>query len=172
MELWDIYDINRYKTNRLCIRGNEIQNGDYHLVVNVCIFNSRDEMLIQQRQSFKDGWPNKWDISAGGNALKGETSQMAAERETFEELGIQLSLKTIRPHLTLNYSEGYDDVYLCERDIDISNLSLQNKEVQGVKWASLAEILQFIEKDEFIPYYPNLIKLFFDMRNKYGYLNK
>ncbi len=172
MELWDIYDINRYKTKRALIRGNELQNGDYHLVVNVCIFNSKDEMLIQQRQSFKDGWPNKWDISAGGNALTGETSQMAAERETFEELGIKLDLKKIRPHLTLNFNEGYDDVYLIEKDIEISELYLQDQEVQGARWVSQTEILKMIEKDEFIPYYPSLISLFFDMRKRYGYLCK
>ncbi len=172
MEYWDIYDINRYKTNRVLLRGNKLQNGDYHLVVNVCIFNSKGEMLIQQRQSFKEGWPNKWDISAGGNALKGETSQMAAERETFEELGIKLDLKTRRPHLTLNFYEGYDDVYLVEKDIEISELYLQQKEVQSVRWASQKDILQMIERDEFIPYYPNLINLLFDMRKRYGYLEK
>lgn len=67
MEYWDIYDIYRYRTNRMVARGDEIQSGDYHLVVNVCIFNSKDQMLIQQRQSYKEGWPDKWDISAGGN---------------------------------------------------------------------------------------------------------
>ncbi len=172
MEYWDIYDIYRCKTKRTLIRGNELQNGDYHLVVNVCIFNSKDEMLIQQRQHFKEGWPNKWDISAGGNALKGETSQMAAERETFEELGIKLDLKTHRPHLTLNFDEGYDDVYLIEKDIEISELYLQKNEVQGARWASQMDILQMIENDEFIPYYPNLISLLFDMRKQYGYLIK
>ena len=43
-EVWDIYDENRIKTGRTMIRGNEIKNGDYHLVVHVCIFNSKGEL--------------------------------------------------------------------------------------------------------------------------------
>lgn len=101
-----------------------------------------------------------------------ETSQMAAERETFEELGIKLDLKTYRPHLTLSFDEGYDDIFLIEKDIEITELFLQETEVQSAKWASQADILQMIEKDEFIPYYPGLISLLFNMKNRYGYLKK
>lgn len=59
--------------------------GTYHLVVHVCVFNQKGEMLIQQRQPFKQGWPNLWDVTMGGSALAGETSQQAAMRELKEE---------------------------------------------------------------------------------------
>lgn len=54
-ELWDIYTKDRIKTGRFHVRGQKMQEGDYHLVVHVCIFNSKSEMLIQQRQPFKEG---------------------------------------------------------------------------------------------------------------------
>ncbi len=90
MEIWDIYDVNRNKTNRTMVRGESFNEGDYHLVVHVCIFNSKGEMLIQQRQPFKSGWPNMWDFTASGSAVSGDTSQMAAEREVDEELGLKI----------------------------------------------------------------------------------
>ncbi|MCI7790595.1 MAG: NUDIX domain-containing protein, partial [Lachnospiraceae bacterium] len=88
MELWDVYDMDRNKMSRTMVRGEAFNDGDYHLVVHVCIFNSKGEMLIQQRQPFKEGWPNMWDISVGGSAIQGDSSQTAAEREVLEELGI------------------------------------------------------------------------------------
>ena len=49
MELWDVYDVVRNKTGRTMVRGETFAEGDYHLVVHVCIFNSKGEMLIQKR---------------------------------------------------------------------------------------------------------------------------
>ena len=51
-------------------------------------------------------------------------------------MGYKLSLETIRPAFTMNFSEGFDDFYLVNKDIDISKLKLQYEEVKAVKWAS------------------------------------
>jgi isopentenyldiphosphate isomerase len=168
MELWDVYDINRNKTNKTMVRGEPFEKDNYHLVVHVCVFNSNGEMLIQQRQPFKKGWSNMWDITVGGSAIKGETSQSAAERELFEEIGLRVDFKNIRPHITINFDNGFDDVYLIEQEADINELSLQYEEVQKVKWACKEEIFSMIESGEFIPYYQSLIQLFFDTRKQYG----
>lgn len=87
-------------------------------------------MLIQQRQSFKDGCPNMWDLTVGGSATKGDTSQTAIEREIYEEIGLRVDMQSVRPHLTINFDVGFDDFYLIEMDIDIDNLKLQYDEVQ------------------------------------------
>ncbi len=168
MELWDVYDVDRNKTDRTMVRGEAFAEGDYHLVVHVCIFNSKGELLIQQRQSFKEGWPNMWDVSVGGSAVQGDNSRTAAEREVLEELGIKLDLQEVRPHLTINFSKGFDDVYLIEKDIDLSELHLQYEEVQNAKWTTKEEVLHMIESGEFIPYYPSFISLIFDIRKDYG----
>ena len=168
MELWDVYDINRNKTDKTMVRGEPFEKDNYHLVVHICIFNSKGEMLIQQRQPFKEGWSNMWDITVGGSAIKNETSQSAAERELFEEIGLKVDLKNIRPHITINFNDGFDDFYLIEREVNINELSLQYEEVQKVKWASKEEILLMIESGEFIPYYQSLIQLLFDIRKQYG----
>ena len=164
MEIWDLYDKDRIKTGETMVRGNQFKENTYHLVVHVCIFNLEGKMLIQQRQPFKDGWPNMWDITVGGSAVSGDTSQLAAEREVYEEIGYKLSLDGIRPSLTINFDKGFDDIYLIQKDVDISKLRLQYEEVQSVKWASKEEILSMIDEEIFIPYHKSLIDLLFFMR--------
>lgn len=164
MEIWDLYDKDRIKTGETMVRGSKFKENTYHLVVHVCIFNLEGKMLIQQRQPFKDGWPNMWDITVGGSAVSGDTSQLAAEREVYEEIGYKLSLDGIRPSLTINFDKGFDDIYLIQKDIDISKLKLQYEEVQSVKWTSKEEILSMIDEEIFIPYHKSLIDLLFFMR--------
>ncbi|WGX77649.1 NUDIX domain-containing protein (plasmid) [Paraclostridium bifermentans] len=164
MEIWDLYDKDRIKTGETMVRGSQFKENTYHLVVHVCIFNLEGKMLIQQRQPFKDGWPNMWDITVGGSAVSGDTSQLAAEREVYEEIGYKLFLDGIRPALTINFDKGFDDIYLIQKDIDISKLKLQYEEVQSVKWSSKEEILSMIDEEIFIPYHKGLIDLLFFMR--------
>lgn len=168
MELCDVYNRDRTKSGKTMVRGEKAAKDAYRLVVHACIFNSKGEMLIQQRQPFKSGWSNMWDVTVGGGALAGETSQMAAERELFEEIGLKIDLQNVQPHLTMNFDSGFDDVYLIKKDLDVDDLVLQYEEVQQVKWATLDEILQKLDDGTFIPYYKSLIQLFFDMRNNYG----
>lgn len=166
MELWDIYDKNRNLTGRRIQRGSEFGTDDFHLVIHVCIFNSKNEMLIQQRQPWKDGWPNMWDFTVGGSALSGETSAKAAERETLEEIGYKIDLSRERPFFTINFEYGFDDFYLIEKEVDIRDLKLQYEEVQAVKWASKNEISQLVKNGKFIDYW--FTELLFEMRTQRG----
>ena len=166
MELWDIYDKNRNLTGRKMQRGSEFGDDDFHLVVHVCIFNSKNEMLIQQRQPWKNGWPNMWDLTVGGSALANETSVEAAERETLEEIGYKIDLSNERPFFTINFENGFDDYYIIEKDIDIKYLKLQYEEVQSVRWATKDEILQLVADGKFIDYW--FIENLFDIRKHRG----
>lgn len=172
MELWDVYNDKREKTGKDIMRGDELKSGEYHLVVHACIFNSKGEMLIQQRQPFKEGWSNMWDLTCGGSALKGETSQIAVQRELAEELGIELNMNNIRPNLTINFDRGFNDIYLINKDIDLDTLKLQYEEVQAAKWASREEIISMISNGEFIPFFTSYINLIFDSRNQYGLIKR
>ncbi len=168
MEIWDVYDENRIMKKHKIVRGEAIKAGDYHLVVHICIINSRREMLIQQRQPFKFGFSNRWDLTVGGSAAAGENSKQAAQRELLEELGLRVDFSEIRPAFTVNFPEGFDDYYLVNEDVDIEKLNLQEEEVKAVMWADQEKILQMIDSGEFIPYYKSLITMIFDMLNRYG----
>lgn len=152
-EWWDVYTIDRQLTGKRHLRGEPMKAGEYHLVVHVCIFNSRNELLIQQRQLCKKGWPNMWDVSVGGSALAGESSGEAAQRETLEELGIKLDLSGSRPCFTVNFPEGFDDYYLVKKDVEISGLKLQEEEVRQVRWVNKDEAVSMQEAGTLVPYW-------------------
>ena len=168
MELWDLYDQDRIKTGEIHERGKPVPEGRYHMVVHVVIFNSDGQMLIQQRQPFKEGWPNMWDVSVGGSAVMGDNSRTAAEREVQEELGLALDLSGERPKLTIHFSCGFDDIYTIVRDVDLASLTLQESEVQAARWADESEIHRMIDEGRFIPYHHSLITLLFALRDRRG----
>ena len=166
MEIWDLYTADRVKTDRTMVRGEKPPKGYWHIVVHVCIFNAKGELLIQQRQPFKEGWPNMWDVTVGGSAISGDSSQQAAERETMEEIGYRLCLDGETPALTVNVNRVFDDYYIVEREVDLSALTLQPDEVQAVEWATLPEVLARIAEGTFIPYHRSFIELLFFMRTR------
>lgn len=93
MELWDVYDKHRSHKGFTITRGKErLGEGEYHLTAHVCVFTNDGRMVVQRRASAKPLWPDKWDISASGSVLAGETTAKGAERELYEELGIKASL--------------------------------------------------------------------------------
>ena len=68
----------------------ECHNGSklLHPVVHLHVFNSRGEVYLQKRPSWKDIQPGKWDTAVGGHIDYGETPEEALTREVGEELGI------------------------------------------------------------------------------------
>ncbi|MGH4125823.1 MAG: NUDIX hydrolase [Clostridium sp.] len=163
MELWDIYDEHREKTGRTHERGIPVKEGDYHLVVHVWIVNDRGEFLIQKRQPWKEGWPNMWDGSAAGSAVVGDSSKVAAIRETKEELGIDLDMSSGEILFTIKFSSGFEDIWLVRQNIDMKEIKLQYEEVADAKWASEKQIKQMIGDGEFIAF--NYIDKIFELVN-------
>jgi isopentenyldiphosphate isomerase len=96
-----------------------------------------------------------WDISAAGHVSADETSVEAAQKETREELGLDLpesdfeKLFTIEEHVTLNegtyIANEFQDVYLVQKDVDEEKLSLQIEEVQAVRWIDIEEFKEWIQ---------------------------
>ena len=166
-EIWDVYDVNRQRTGKTIVRQKAWGFEKYHLIIHVCIFHPDGRMLIQKRAHRKAAWADLWDISAGGSALAGEDSWQAAEREVMEELGLKLDLKNVRPHLSINYERGFDDFYTVIRDVDLKQLILQESEVEEVRWASLLEVRRMERDHTFVPYFPGLIDLMWQVRDNY-----
>ena len=160
-ELWDVYDKDRNRTGRTHPRGKELAPGDYHLVVHVAIFNSRGELLIQRRQPWKHGFPNYWDLSAGGSALAGEDSRMAAHRETLEEIGLDLDFSEVHPKFTYYWDHGFDDYWFMTKDASILDMQLQEAEVAEVRWVNREGLIRLVEDERFVPYY--FIRRIFDL---------
>lgn len=168
MEIWDLYDEKRKLTGRTHIRGEELPDGCYHLVVHVWIRNSRGEYLISQRAADRPTYPLKWEC-VGGSVIKGEDSLHGALREVKEEVGISLPAESGRVVYTKTrgYVDGRRfndimDVWLFEYDGDADLANADTKEAAGTKWLKTADIRKLYDEGELV----DTLEYFFDKVEK------
>lgn len=149
MEIWDILDSNGKLTGKTMKKGEPIPEGYYHLGADIWIVNSKNEILIQKRSPKKKNSPNVWAMT-GGSVIKGETTLQTIERETKEELGINLNIENAQ--LVNHYKTGkvWIDTYLIKQDIDLDDIIMQEDEVSEVKWVTYEEIEEIYQKGLFI----------------------
>ncbi|MBQ3210558.1 MAG: NUDIX domain-containing protein [Oscillospiraceae bacterium] len=162
MELLDIYNAAHEKTGRIIERDGKVLEGERLLLVHVCVFNSRGEMLIQRRSDNKDRYPGCWDVSAGGFVSSGEDSREAVMREAKEELGLEFDESQLKFLLTEPFSYVLDDFYIAFSDASAESLSFQKEEVSGLKWVGREEVFQMLSDGRFVDYDAELMKKIFD----------
>lgn len=66
-----------------------------HRSVHVFLVDGAGRIYLQKRAPWKKAHPLRWDSSASGHVLKGETYEAAACRELAEELGIDASVRPV-----------------------------------------------------------------------------
>ena len=164
MEILDIYDKDRRRTGKTYPRNEEIPHGGLRLIIHILIFSDKGELLIQQRADHKK-MGGLWDISCGGACQMGEDSCEGARRELSEELGIDFDFSSIRPILTANFTQGFDDFYMVRRNIDLRELKLQKEEVKAARFASRDEVFDLLSKGEFVKYKKSFLDLLFDLND-------
>ena len=149
MEIWDAYNSNFEKIEGVTlVRGEEdkIPDGFYHIVNHILVRHKDGTYLLMQRSPCKT-YPNMWEPTAGGSALKGETALESAFRELREETGIIASElqeldRTINPETHSAHVR-----YLCVTDCDKNSVQLQEGETCAFKWATAEEILSMPDSE-------------------------
>ena len=133
-ELWDIYDINKNKKNKLHKRGLPLDKNDYHIVIHAWVINSNDEVILTKRHSSKKICPNMWECTEG-SIIAGESSIEGAVRELKEEIGLDFEIADAEffTSFVLNFSNTIIDSYLFKKDVNIDDLVLQENEVSEAK---------------------------------------
>ena len=167
-EIIDLYDKHMQKLNKSWVRGRTLPENSFRYVIHICILNSKEEMLIQQRAKAKRFFSSSWDITVGGGVIFGDTPQQSASRELKEELGFDYDFSNDRPVLTIHHFEGFDDYFILHTDLNIEDLILEESEVAAVKWANKNDILEMLKKQEFLPYKKSIIELLFDLSKQNG----
>ena len=153
MEIWDLYDENKNVTGKYCLRGDEIPENLYHLVVHVWIKNDKGEYLISQRAEDRPTFPLMWEC-VGGSVLKGENSLQGAIRETKEEVGIDLE----RIEGNLVYSKvrkiknknNIMDVWFFKYNGVVELENATTNEVRDVKWMTKEQIRELFETNKLV----------------------
>lgn len=152
MEKWDLYTEYREKTGKEHIRGIEIPDGFYHLVVHVWIKNNKGQFLVSKRAADRPSNPLMWECT-GGSVIKGEDSLNGAIRETKEETGIDLQKENGKLLFSKIRKKNYNDimdVWLFKYNGGLSLKNATTAEVAECKWASPEEIRQMYDKGEFV----------------------
>ena len=156
MELWDLYNERRELAGRDHIRGEEIPQGFYHLVVHIWIRNSKGEYLISQRSADRPTFPLMWEC-VGGSVTKGEDSLTGALRETKEEVGLTLSPEDGKLVYSVvgrvvNGVKFTDivDVWLFEYDGPVSLEQATTKEVAQTVWMTKDQIKELFDTGKLV----------------------
>jgi isopentenyldiphosphate isomerase len=134
-ETWDVYDRKGRRTGRTQPRGMTLAPGDYHLLAEVWIFNSRGRILISRRADTRTLLPGMWTLTTGC-MVAGEDSAAGILREAAEELGVALDTTRLWRLCRITREHAHWDVYTARWDGELSALRLQPEEVSDARWVT------------------------------------
>lgn len=143
MEYLNLYDKSGNLLKEKGIRGQE-SNFLVGLSI-IFIENSKGEFLIQKTPSTKDGL----FATTGGHVTYGSDFFETIIKEVNEELGINIKDEEIIEVNTYIKERYIRKVYYMKKDIDIDDLTIQENEVEYVKWLSKDKINELINNNEF-----------------------
>ena len=123
------------------------EKGLLHRAFSVFVFNSKQEVLLQQRAACKYHSPNLWTNTCCSHPRAGETNQQAGERRLQEEMGLQVPLQELFSFIyKAPFDNGlteheYDHVLIGYSD---AQPQINPEEVASWKWLSLEAIKEDI----------------------------
>lgn len=146
------------------------QKAVLHRAFSVFIFNSENELMLQQRASSKYHSPNLWTNTCCSHQRSGESNIQAGTRRLYEEMGFTTSLKEITSFI---YKAPFDNG-LTEHELDHIMVGYYNEdpvinsdEVEDWKWMKIEDV----KKDILLN--PNIYTAWFKIifKNFYNHLN-
>lgn len=123
--------------------------GVLHRAFSLFIFNSRGELLLQQRTADKRLWPGFWANSCCSHPRRGETIEEAIHRRLREELGLACELEFLfKFQYQARYGEAGSEHELCHVFAGRSDVPprVNITEIAAVRWISPAALEQEIER--------------------------
>ena len=164
-ELIDILNAKGEKTGETCMKSEVHKKGIFHASVHIWIYDNNGNILVQRRAMDKDTHPNHWDVSVAGHVGAGELPVISAIREVKEEIGLKIKEDNLEEigyfksefiHRADLKDIEYHYTYLCNYNIDIEKLTIQEEEVAELRILSFSDFNKevFESKDGFlfVPY--------------------
>lgn len=149
MELWDLYDKNRNLTGKTHIRGEALEKGLYHLVVEIWTLDKMGNILLTQRHPSKNHG-SLWECTRGA-VTAGENSLEGAVRELKEETGLLVQKEALNLIDTNLLGSSMMDTYVNILDFKLEDLSLQKIEVVDAKIVTIKEFEKMHEQGLIVP---------------------
>jgi isopentenyl-diphosphate Delta-isomerase len=162
-ELLDVVTHDNKITGKHATKDEVHKHGLWHRSSHVWIYNSKHEVLLQQRGEHDHFFPSCWDVSVGGHVPVGEDPADTIRRELREELDLDAEAQFV---CVYNASEKDDrrawtnneiiHIYFYEYNGSLDNLRFVDGETKAVKFFSLDEFERAINDParykEFVPH--------------------
>jgi isopentenyl-diphosphate delta-isomerase len=134
--------------------------GRLHRAISIFLFNSRSELLVQQRAATKYHFAGLWSNTCCSHPRPGESIADVSERRLREEMGISAPLKAVRKFiykatdLTTSLSE-HELVHLVVGHTDVDPRP-DASEVGDWAWMGLDQLRKNLEKtpSAYTPWFP------------------
>ena len=166
MEYLDIVDENGNPTGETIARDMAHREGILHRTAHVWVVRRKPggksdggsyDVLLQKRSRDKESFPGMFDTSSAGHIPAGADFVESALRELQEELGIKAYPDQLHyaGMFRIQYEKEFHGrmfrdnevtrVFVYEEDVDIDSLTLQESEVEEVRWFGLDEVAEEIK---------------------------
>jgi len=161
-EFLDIVDDNDNVVER-DTRGNIYKRGLRHnvRVVNIFLFNSKEELLVPKRSKNRKLFPSLYDFSCGEHVISGEDYYSAAVRGMKEELKLSnlkmLELGKLTPR------DGVNCFMRVFKVIYDGKINYDHESIESVNFYSLEVVHRMLNEtpNKFKPDFRNVFKIFF-----------
>ena len=123
----------------------KLGDNEFINIVIVFIENSKGEFLIQKTSKEK----GSVFATTGGLVKSGSSPDRTIVEEIKEELGLDVDINELKLIKTDKRRHAFQDTYYLKKDINIEDITVQESEVEYVKWLSIDEIKELIENKQF-----------------------
>lgn len=160
MEYFDIVDEDGKSSGTVVSRETAHKEGILHRTSHVWIVRRTEkgyDILMQKRSMNKDSFPGMYDTSSAGHIRAGDEPAASAIRELKEELGITAEASQLlyigkfhgryskEFHGSMFKDNEIPYVFLFHGTVDIDQLSLQEDEVDEVRWFDMDMVWEEIQ---------------------------
>lgn len=155
-EFFDVLNEKGEYTNKIASRDECHHKGLWHKVVVIFILSSDNKkVLLQQRSSKLNLWPNLWDITAGGHVKAGEFGYQAVIRETKEEIGVDITKDSLEftnfliseEKINQNINRHFVEFYIVHKDVNPKEVLFNQEEISELKWFDIQEVINRINNN-------------------------
>ncbi len=154
-ELFDVLTEAGEPTGTTALRRDVHRTGAWHGSVHIWVY-AGDKVLMQRRAATKESYPGMLDASSSGHISAGETSAVAAMRETEEELGIHAPESAFRPVgkqqlCTVQgtfVSNEWNTIYLLEYRERYGPFAPDPIEIDELQWIALSDLAADLRSED------------------------
>lgn len=130
---------------------NHNANTPLHRGFSLFLFNSKGELLLQQRSRKKKTWPLAWSNSVCGHPMLNEKNEDAVKRGVKFELGIELEkIYEILPDFSYRAEmDGIVENELCPVFVGFTDQKpiINREEVEDIRWIKWPDFLKEIRQN-------------------------